>query len=90
MKIFHYTYDEGIFYAVGIADESPLEPGVFHIPAHATDIKPPSFEEGEMAVFADGEWRIEVQPLPTAELGIAQKFAASGLTLADLEELLDL
>jgi hypothetical protein len=90
MEIYHYSCEEGIFHAVGIADESPLEPGVFHIPAHATDIKPPSFEEGEMAVFADGEWTVKMQPLLTAELGIAEKFAASGLTIADLEELLDL
>jgi len=33
MKTYNYASDTGIFYAEGIADESPLEPGVFLVPA---------------------------------------------------------
>jgi hypothetical protein len=91
MNIYHYTQDKGIFCATGIADESPLEPGVFHIPAHATTIEPPSFEETEMAVFVNGAWEVQLLPPPPpapVPLTPAEKLAASGLTVDELKELL--
>ena len=45
MKI--YNYDENLFYiGESLADESPLEKGIFLIPAYATTIKPPKYKEG--------------------------------------------
>lgn len=42
-----------------VADESPLEPGEFLMPADATDIEPPEFGKKEIAVFIDDEWIIK-------------------------------
>lgn len=42
-----YNYDEnGFFTGESIADENPLEKGIFLIPAYATTIKPPKYKEG--------------------------------------------
>ena len=75
MKI--YSYDlQGNYTGESVAEESPLEKGVYLIPANATTIKPPINEDNEMAVF-DGEiWNIEavVSNEPTAE-EIAQRDA---------------
>ena len=101
MNIYHFIADTGIFYAKGVADESPLEPGVFLIPAHATTVAPPVVSDPEIAVFKDGAWSIEVlppppepepelEPIPLVELTPTEKLARSGLTVAELKELLGL
>ena len=103
MKTYNYIADTGIFYSEVVADESPLEPGVFLIPAHATTVAPPQVTNPEIAVFKDGEWSVEVlppppepepepqpEPEPLVELTPAEKLAASGLTVAELKELLRL
>lgn len=53
MKIFHYHPETGELYAEGLADESPREPGVWHIPAYATESQPPEAKDG-MAIAWDG------------------------------------
>ena len=104
MNIYHYIADTGIFYSEGIADESPLEPGVFLIPAYATTFKPPKTTLPNVAVFRNGTWSVELLPpppepepvpLPTppeplVELTPAEKLAASGLTVEELKTLLGL
>ena len=92
MNIYHYIADSGIFYAEGVADESPLETGVFLVPAHATTIAPPEVTNPEVAVFKNGAWSVEVlpEPEPPVELTPAEKLAASGLTVDELRGLLGL
>jgi hypothetical protein len=101
MKIYSYAPDTGIFHAEGLADESPLEPGVFLIPAYATTLKPPKATLPKIAVFKDGKWSVETLPppppepepeplAPTAPLTPSEKLAQSGLTVAELKELLGL
>ena len=38
------------------AMESPLEPGVFLVPANATTIQPPTYEKGQIPIFQEGNW----------------------------------
>ena len=56
MKIYNYHPETNLFICESIADESPLEPGIFLIPAYATTIKPPELQEGKTLHFENNEW----------------------------------
>lgn len=67
MKTPAYSFEPhtGIFNGETEADESPLEPGVFHTPAHSTLIAPPAEIAAGLAAFWRGPglgWMLE--PLP--------------------------
>jgi len=62
MQVYNYSPQNGVYIGVSEADESPLEPGVFLVPAHATTIEPPSTSPTHHAVWVDGVW--QVQPIP--------------------------
>lgn len=66
-----YNYDaDGFFTGESEADESPLEPGVYLIPALATATAPPLFDEGMRAIFNGQTWDglpIPAQPALTQE-----------------------
>ena len=50
------------------AYESPLEPGVWHIPPKATEEEPPSFDVSKKTCkYIDDEWVIADIPEPEAE-----------------------
>jgi hypothetical protein len=54
-----YQFDTcGYFIGMAEADESPLEPGVYLVPAFSTPKEPPSVSEREVAIFDNGQWRV--------------------------------
>lgn len=62
-----------------LADESPLEPGVFLIPAGAHEDAPPlrlSWGEGLWPRRIGGEWVMQVLPAPQPVQSAAEKLAA--------------
>lgn len=59
MQIWHYDPQTGELIGSSLAHESPLEPGVFLIPAWATSTAPPSPGARQAAVFRDDTWSIE-------------------------------
>lgn len=64
MKIVYQTTHDGRFAGEVVADESPLEPGVYLIPAGCVEVAPPETSEGFFARWDDGEWSIEAKPEP--------------------------
>jgi hypothetical protein len=62
-KIVSQLDTNGVFIGPTIADESPLEPGVFHIPGGAVDIEPPIVPDGKLARFVSGEFVFEDAPV---------------------------
>jgi hypothetical protein len=56
MEIYSYCPETGEYLGPSHADESPLEPGVYLIPAYATGKAPPASRQGKARVFVDGEW----------------------------------
>jgi len=67
MQIYHYNPITFDFIYTGTADESPLEPGVFLVPAHATNIEPPVFDATKQTCRFDGTWQVENIPEPEPE-----------------------
>lgn len=56
--IHHYDPATGAFLGSSPATESPLEPGVFLVPANATTIAPPAVGADEVALFREGAWTV--------------------------------
>lgn len=56
MKIYNYNPITGEFISSADADESPLEVGEYLLPAHATEIAPPTPRALFTAVFSSGVW----------------------------------
>lgn len=57
--IYNIHPETGEFLTTAIADASPLEPGVYLVPAFATDIAPPVLGVKQAAVFVGGAWQVK-------------------------------
>jgi hypothetical protein len=66
MKTISQLDCDGYYAGPVIADESPLEPGVFLIPAGAVDVAPPPKSSAGMRHRFTGE-RFILEPIPTPE-----------------------
>lgn len=62
MRIVSQLDLDGWYAGPVVADESPLEPGVYLIPGGAVDMPPPDVPAGQRARPVDGEWVFETTP----------------------------
>lgn len=68
-----YNYDpDGYYCGQSLADKSPLEPGVFLIPARATDKESPIPRENQLVKFVSGAWTLEDIPVTEYEPELEQ------------------
>lgn len=64
-KIVSQLDAEGYFIGEAVAQESPLEPGVFLIPGGAVDVSPPQLNSSKRLRFVHGQWNeISITPDP--------------------------
>lgn len=62
-KIVYQTGFDGVYVGQAVADESPLEPGVFLIPAGCVETPPPQIPAGMAARWVNGKWVLETIPV---------------------------
>ena len=60
--VYNYDHHTRIYTGASQADESPLEPGVYLIPAHATTIDPPAVADGKVARYRPDDVMWELVP----------------------------
>ena len=58
--IYNYSAITGEYVGSEIAEISPLDPDNILLPANATEIAPPTPLKGEVAIFLNGAWSVEL------------------------------
>lgn len=56
--VYAYHPQTGEYQGPTAADPSPLQPGVWLLPAYSTELQPPVTAERQAAVFSNGSWSI--------------------------------
>lgn len=88
MKIYHYHPETLEYLSEGRADESPLEPDVFLIPAHATETAPPVEVAGKTRHFEAGAWSLrDIPPPPAPKEKTPEEIAAEEAAAAKAREM---
>jgi hypothetical protein len=59
MEIYNYHPITKYYLNTSIANESPLEPGVFLIPSNATTIKPPKPIDNKIPIWVNDHWELQ-------------------------------
>ena len=67
MLVYNYTYDTFVYTSTTEADESPLEPGVYLVPANATTTPIPEIPAGKRAVWVSDAWMLQNIPVVPPE-----------------------
>lgn len=85
MQIYNYDEKTNVLIGTSVADESPLEPSVFLIPAYATEIAPPVVPDGQEAVYDGVGWVLRDIPIPvTNNITDAPDTLFGGPTMKDV------
>lgn len=88
-KTVYQTDTAGHYLGECDADESPLEPGVWHIPARAVLQPPPtSWPEGQWPRWDGQAWQLVTRPTIAAALSPAQRLAAFLQANPDVQSLI--
>jgi hypothetical protein len=78
-----YNYDRitGVFLSVGEADANPIEPADWLIPAHATTVRPPNTDIGQVAIMTQSSgWQ-----LVTDQRGLWYKADGQSVEIDDVQ-----
>jgi hypothetical protein len=79
MKIYNYDRVTGLYTGGSLADQNPLEPGNWLIPAYATTVEPPAPQDGKVILFVNNAWVYEDVPVQV----VAEEPEPPVLTYAD-------
>lgn len=81
-----YQYDkDGYYIGPETAFESPLEPGVYPLPARCTEAEPPAVAEGSAAQWDGSRWQEVPAPVPEDPGEISPESPNPYVTFPDLE-----
>lgn len=87
-KLVYQLDENNILTSMSVAEESPLEPGVFMIPAGCvdTDIVPPPTTGNEYVYWKDGNWWLGtyVDPNAPSPEAVAREWRNAELNRADI------
>ena len=68
MKIYHFSPVSGLLMGEGVADQDPLDPDNWLVPAFATPMAPLAAADGKTVNFINGAWGyVEIPPPPAPE-----------------------
>ncbi|MEH6564573.1 MAG: phage tail protein [Halopseudomonas sp.] len=86
-----YNYDHaGLLTGSALADESPLEPGVYLLPARCTTEPPPTgWPEDKWPRWNGAAWSLANKPEQSAEPTAVEKLAAFLAANPDVAELVE-